>query len=69
MQIWKSTNLPIFLSSYENNMLKILRDNTFYFLRYAHVKYVESLFTNIQKQQNVLKISLLFMKFTNFTAR
>ena len=50
-------------------MLKILHDNTFYFLRYAHVKYVESLFSNIQKQQNVLKISLLFMKFTNFTTR
>ena len=69
MQIWKSTNLPIFLSSYENNMFKILHNNTFYFLRYAHVKYVESLFTNIQKQQNVLKISLLFKKCTNFTGK
>ena len=24
--------------------------NTFYFLRYAHVRYVKRLFTNIQKQ-------------------
>ena len=40
-------------------MLKILHLNTFYFLRYAHVRYVKSLFTNIQKQQSMLKISLL----------
>ena len=53
--------------SYENIMLKILLKNTFYLLRYTRVRYVKSLFTNIQKQQNILKISLLFRKFTNFT--
>ena len=31
----------------------------FTLLRYAHVRYVKSMFTNIQKQQNMLKISLL----------
>ena len=34
-----------------------------------YVKYVKYLFTNIQKQSNVLKISLLFEKFTNFTSK
>ena len=38
-------------------------------MRYAHVRYVISLFTNIQKQWNMLKISLLFKKFTNFTGK
>ena len=32
------------------------RIKTFYVLRYAHVTYVQSLLTNIQKQQNTLKI-------------
>ena len=41
----------------------------FFFLRYAPVKYVKDLFTNIQKQQNKLKISLLFKKFTNLTGK
>ena len=50
-------------------MLKISHENTFYFLRNAHVRYLKSLFTNIQKQQNMLKISLLFKKFTNFTVK
>ena len=50
-------------------MLKISHYNTFYFLRYAHVRYVKSLFTNIQKQWNMLKISLLFKKFTNCTGK
>ena len=27
-------------------------------MTYAHVRYMKSLFTNIQKQQNMLKISL-----------
>ena len=36
-------------------------------LRYVHVRYVKSLFTTIQRQQNTLKISLLLKKFTNFT--
>ena len=40
--------------SYENNMLKISHLNTFYFSRYAHVRLAKSLFTNIQKQYNML---------------
>ena len=48
-------------------MLKISYESAFYFLRYAHVRYVKSVFTNIQKQYNMLKISLIFQKFTNFT--
>ena len=47
------------------NMPKISRYNTFYFLRYAHVRCVEGLFTNIQKQQNMLQISLLFQNLPN----
>ena len=31
------------------------------------MRYVKSLFTNIQKQKNMLKINLLFKHFTNFT--
>ena len=34
-------------------------------MRYVHVRYVKRLFTNIQKQQNLLKINLLFRKLTN----
>ena len=34
-------------------MLKISHKITLYFLRYAHLTYVKSLFTNIQKQQNI----------------
>ena len=45
MQIWKSANI---FSSYGNNMLEISHEDTFYFLRNAHVRYVKSLFTNIQ---------------------
>ena len=43
-------NLLISWSSCENNMLTISHESIFYFLRYAHVRYVKSLFTNIQKQ-------------------
>ena len=50
-------------------MLKISYQNTFYFLKYAHVRYVKSLFTNFQKQKNMLKISLLFKKFANFKGK
>ena len=38
-------------------------------MRYAHVRFMKSLFTNIQKQKNTLKISLLFKKLTNFTEK
>ena len=42
----------------------------FYFLRYAHVRYVKRLYTNItQEQQNMLKITLLFKKFTKFAGK
>ena len=34
-----------------------------------HVRYEKSLFTNIQKRQNILKINLLFKKFTTFTGK
>ena len=37
-------------------MLKISQKNTFYFLRYGFVRYVERLFTIIQKQLNMLKL-------------
>ena len=33
------------------------------------MRYVKSLFTNNQKEKNMLKISLLFKKFTNFTGK
>ena len=62
-------NLPISWSLYKNNMFKISHWNTFYFLRHAHESYAKSLFTNIQEQQNMLRISLLFRKFTNFTCK
>ena len=62
-------NLPISSSSYENDILKNSYWNTFYFLRYAPVRSEKSLFINIQKQYNMLKISLLFKKFTNFKGK
>ena len=37
------------------------------FSSYISVKFTKCLFTNIQKQYNMLKISLLFQKNTNFT--
>ena len=37
------------------------------FPSYIPVKFAKYLFTNIQKQENMLKISLLFKKNTNFT--
>ena len=46
-------NLPVSSSLYENNILRISHENTFYFLRNVHGRYVKSLFTNIQKQQNM----------------
>ena len=49
--------------------LEVAHQNTIYFLRYVHMSYAKSLFTNIQKQQNMLKISLLFKKFINFTGK
>ena len=45
----------------------ISHHNTFYYLRFAHFRYAKRLFTDIQKQQNTLKSSLLFKKNRNFT--
>ena len=38
-------------------------------MRYAHMRYMKSLFINIHKQYNMLKISLFFNKFTNFLGK
>ena len=51
----------------KNRITHIAHCNIFHFLRYAHFKYAKCLFTNIQKQQNTLKSTLLFKKSTNFT--
>ena len=65
-QIWKSADIFVFIWKLYAEDFTL---NTFYFLRYAHVRYVKSLFTNIQKQNNIIEISLLFKKFTNFTSK
>ena len=41
----------------KNSILQIAHCNTCHPLRYAHVRYAKYLFTNIQKQQNMLKSS------------
>ena len=46
----------------KNNMPTVSRYNIVYILRYTHPRYMKSLFTNIQKQQNMLQSSLLFKK-------
>ena len=43
-------NLPISSSSYEVNVFNISHKNTFYFLRYLYMRYLNDLFTNIQEQ-------------------
>ena len=48
-QMRKSAN--ILSPSQKNNMLQISLQNTFYFLRYANVRYVKSFFTNIQNNR------------------
>ena len=65
----KGQILLISSSSHKTNMLKIWHYKTIYFLRYMHPKYMKCLFTNIQKQQNMLKTSLLFKKNANFTGK
>ena len=54
IQIRKSAN--VLSPSQENNMLQISHQNTFYFLRYAHVRYVKSFFNKHSEQQNMLKL-------------
>ena len=51
----------------KSSSTQIAHDNAFYFLRYAQFRYSKCLFTNIQKQQNTLKSSLLYKKNANFT--
>ena len=52
-----------------HNYMYIIYNNTFYFLRYVRPTYVKYLFTNIRKQQNMLKISLIFKKIANFAGK
>ena len=53
----------------KNGIVHIAHSNTFYFLSYAHFRYAECLFANIQKQENTLKSSPLFKKNTNFSGK
>ena len=46
-------------------MSKVSHCNSICFLSYAHPRYMKYLFTKIQKQQYMLKSSLLFQKSTN----
>ena len=66
MQIWKSTNIFVFT---KKNMSKISHCTIIYFLSYAHPRYMKCLFTNMQKQSNMLKSSLLFKENTNVTGK
>ena len=50
-------------------MPKNSHHSTFHVLRYAHVRYVKCLFMNIQKQENILKISLLFKEIQKIHAK
>ena len=66
----RSENLITFLSLHKNNIPKVSHYNTFYFLlRNACPRYVNCLFTNIQKQEHMLKISIIFKKNTNFAGK
>ena len=47
MQIWKSANIFVYMWK---QYVEDFTLNHLFFLRYAHVRYVKSLFTNIQKQ-------------------
>ena len=50
-------------------MPKVSHYNNVHFVKYKHPRYMKCLFTNIQKQKNMLKSSLLFKKNTNFTGK
>ena len=66
MQIWKSVNIPV--SIWKQYVEDLTLKHLLLFeicLREICWKFV----TNIQKQKNVLNISLLFKKLTNFTDR
>ena len=51
----------------KNSTTKIAHFNTFHFSRYVHFRPAKYLFTNIQKQQNTLKSTLLFRTIENVT--
>ena len=78
-QPWSGLELKVYRCKYENPTIRwssnkrkyyaIAHCDVFHFLRYANVRYDVGLFTNIQKQQNILKIDLLFNKNTNFTGK
>ena len=55
-------NFPICSRSYENNTLRVSQFRYKKSSSYIPVKFAECLFTNAQKQQNMLKISLLCKK-------
>ena len=65
----RSENLLTFSSLHKNNVPKVSHYNTFYFLRYARPRYVKYLFTNIRKQKNMFKISLILKKNGNFAGK
>ena len=67
MQIWKYAN--IFFSLCKNDVSKASHYNTFYFLRYARTRYIKCLFTNMRKQKNMTKISLIFEKNADFAGK
>ena len=50
-------------------MPKVSYYNNIYFLSYVDPRYPKCLFTNIQKQQNIFKGSVLFKKNTNFVSK
>ena len=50
-------------------MPKVSHHDTVYFLRYTQPRYMKCLITNIQKQWNMLKSSLLFKKNTDFMGK
>ena len=52
---------------HNENMPTVSHQNAFYFLRCVHVRYVQCLFTYIQKQQNMLKVAY-FLRIRNFHA-
>ena len=69
-----TTRLSFYKRSYirlhiKNSNTQIAHYNTFHPLRYSLLRYTKCLFTNIQKQQNTLKSSLLFQKNANFTGK
>ena len=65
----RSENLLALSSLYKNNAPMTSRYNTFYFLGYAHPRYIKCLFTNIRKQQNMSNISQIFKENGNFVGK